>query len=165
MKNQPSKNLVTKLHRIKEELGVFGSPDSKAALLESLDDMISSLKRLRSELTNPTLEMKAAEVKAPLEQVIRFLEQAKSDEALQVLLSFTGIAVAAKPKREPVQIPENLTNDAIRALLQKDLTKAELKAIAMQRAISVGENTVADIKRSILRNLERQEGYGRLTSS
>jgi len=48
--------------------------------------------------------------------------------------------------------------------LEKDLSKAELKALAAQRAISVGKSTNAEIKRDILKNLQRQEGYERLAS-
>ncbi len=61
------------------------------------------------------------------------------------------------------EIPENLTNDQIRKLLEKDLSKAELKAIARQRSISVGTYTNDEIKRRILKNLNRQEGYRLLT--
>lgn len=62
-----------------------------------------------------------------------------------------------------VSITSNLTNKQIRALLEKDLSKAELKAIASQRSISVGKYTNEEIKRHILKNLERQEGYERLS--
>ena len=72
--------------------------------------------------------------------------------------------VTPKPKRQPVEIPNNLTNEQIRGLLENDLSKAELKAIAGQRAISVGKSNNEEIKRYILRNLKRQEGYGRLAS-
>jgi len=58
-----------------------------------------------------------------------------------------------------VSIASNLTNKQIRALLEQDLSKAELKAIATQRSISVGKFTKEEIKRRILKNLERQEGY------
>ncbi len=61
------------------------------------------------------------------------------------------------------EIPANLTNEQIRKLLEKDLSKAELKEIARQRSISVGKYTNEEIKRRILRNLERQEGYARLS--
>ena len=61
-----------------------------------------------------------------------------------------------------VSIASNLTNKQIRALLEKDLSRIELKAIAAQRSISVGKSTNEEIKRHILKNLERQEGYGRL---
>lgn len=57
-----------------------------------------------------------------------------------------------------------LTNDQIRALLKKDLSKTELKAIAAQRSISTGKSTNKEIKRDILRNLERQEGYEQLAA-
>ena len=56
-------------------------------------------------------------------------------------------------------IASNLMNEQIRALLEKDLSKAELKAIAEQRSIAVGKSTNKEIKRRILKNLERQEGY------
>ena len=61
-----------------------------------------------------------------------------------------------------VEIKQNLTNEQIRSLLEKDLSKAELKAIAAQRSISVGKYTNEEIKRRILKNLERQEGYSLL---
>lgn len=61
------------------------------------------------------------------------------------------------------EIPANLTNEQIRKLLEKDLSKAELKEIARQRSIYVGTYTNKEIKRRILRNLERQEGYARLS--
>jgi hypothetical protein len=70
----------------------------------------------------------------------------------------------AKPKRQPVEVASNLTNEQIRALLEKDLSKDELKAIAAQRAISIGELNREEIKRSILKKLERQESYGRLAN-
>jgi hypothetical protein len=58
-----------------------------------------------------------------------------------------------------INIASNLTNKQIRALLENDLSKAELKAIAEQRSIAVGKSTNNEIKRRILKNLERQEGY------
>lgn len=61
------------------------------------------------------------------------------------------------------EIPANLTNEQIRKLLEKDLSKAELKEIATQRCISVGKYTIEEIRRRILRNLERQEGYALLS--
>src|SRR6266550_3566891 len=107
MKSKQNKNLIAKLNRIKEELGVLGQSESKAALLKSLDDLIASLGRLRTELANPSLEAKAAEIRTPLEQVIGFLERVKSDDTLQTLLSVAEIAVAPRPKRLPVEIPSN----------------------------------------------------------
>jgi hypothetical protein len=165
MKSNPSKDLISKLNRIKEELEVLARPESKAAFLKNLDDLIAALNRLRAGLTNPSLESKAAEIYRPLEQVIGFLEFAKSDEILKTLLLPARKTVAAKPKRKAVEVASNLTNDQIRVLLEKDLSKTELKAIAAQRSISIGKSTNEEIKRDILKNLERQEGYGRLATS
>ena len=165
MKSNPSKDLISRLNRIKEELEVLARPESKAAFLNNLDDLIAALNRLRAGFTNPSLEAKAAEIHRPLEQVIGFLEFAKSDEVLKTLLLRARKTVAAKAKRKTVEVASNLTNDQIRALLEKDLSKAELKAIAAQRSISVGNSTNEEIKRDILKNLERQEGYGRLATS
>lgn len=62
------------------------------------------------------------------------------------------------------KISPNLTNEQIRKLLEKDLSKAELKEIAKQRSIFVGKCTTNDeIRIRILRNLERQEGYALLS--
>jgi len=164
MKSDPNKNLISKLNRVREELEVLAQPESKAAFVKSLDDLIGVLSRLRAGLMNPSLEGRAAEIRKPIEEVIGFLEFAKSDEVLRALLSPTRKIAAPKPKRQPVQIPNNLTNEQIRALLEKDLSKAELKAIAAQRAISVGKSNNEEIKRDILKNLKRQEGYGRLAT-
>lgn len=150
---------------MKAELEFLAHPESKTAFLRNLDDMIVALNHLRAGLTNPSLETRAAEIHRPLEQVIEFLEFAKSDEVLKTLLLPPRKDVVVKPKRHPVEISSNLTNEQIRALLEKDLSKAELKAIAAQRSISVGKSTNEDIKRDILKNLERQEGYGRLATS
>ncbi len=165
MKSNPSKNLISKLNRIREELEFLASPESKAAFQKSLDDLIADLNRLRAGLANPSLEAKAAEIQGPLEQVIGFLEFAKSDDVLKTLFLHTPESVTAKPKRQAVEIPDNLTNEEIRALLEKDLSKAELKAIAAQRAISIGKSTNDEIKQDILKNLQRQEDYGRLAAS
>jgi len=166
MKSDANKKLISKLSRIREELDLLSNPESKASFLKSLDDLIATLSRLRAGLANSTLERKVAEIHKPLEQVIDFLEFAKNDEILRTLLSPATRKVAiAKSKRQPVEIPNNLTNEQIRGLLENDLSKAELKAIATQRAISVGKSNTEKIRRDILKNLERQEGYGRLVSS
>jgi 5-bromo-4-chloroindolyl phosphate hydrolysis protein len=55
-----------------------------------------------------------------------------------------------------------MTNDQIREMLKKDLSKTELKEIAVQRSISTTNLTKEEIKKRIIKNLERQEGYERL---
>jgi hypothetical protein len=134
-------------------------PESKAAFVKSLDELIGQLSRLREELASSAFDEKTAEIRKPLEQVIGFLQSAKSDERLR-----TFLFPISKPQRQPVEIPSNLTNEQIRVLLEKNLSNSELKAIAEQRAISVDKSSNAEIKRSILKNLERQENYSRLSS-
>ncbi len=165
MKSDPNKNLISKLNRIREELEALENPELKSAFLKSLDDLIAVLSHLRTMLTHPSLEVKAREIRESLEQVIGFLEFAKSDESFRTLLSLGRKTRTPKPKRQPVEIPNNLTNEQIRTLLKEDLSKEKLKAIAGQRKISVGKSSKEEIRKDILRNLDRQEGYGRLTSS
>jgi hypothetical protein len=164
MKSDPSKLLISKLNRVKEELEFITQPESKARFQKNLDDLIKLLSRLREGLLSPSLEARAAEIHRPLGQVISFLEFAKYDEALKMLLSSQNKAKPVKPKRPAIEIGNNLTNEQIRSLLQEDLSKAELKAIATQRAISIGKLSNKEIRQNILRNLERQEGYQRLAS-
>lgn len=164
MKTDRSKNLIAKLNRIKEELEFLARPESKATFLKDLNDLIVVLDRLRLGLTNPSLHERAVAIQRPLEQVIDFLEFAKSDQALSTLLSAAQKTGTPKAKREALQIPSDLTNEQIRALLGKSLSKAELQAIAAQRAISVGKSNTEELKQRILKNLERQEGYERLAT-
>lgn len=164
MKSDP-KNLISRLSRIRDELEYLTCPESRDVFQKNLEDLIGALNRLRVGLNNPSLEARAMEIRHPIEQVIGFLELAKADEVLKMLLLPTRKVSVAKPKRRAVEIASNLTNEEIRALLEEDLSKAELKAIAAQRAMSVGKSTNAEIKRNILKNLERQEGYGWLAAS
>lgn len=164
MKSNPANSVIFKLNRIKEELEFLTNPDSRITFQKNLDELIAALNRVRAGLDNQTLYTKAGEIRYPLQQVIEFLELAQSDEILKALLLPVRKAATSRPKRPAIHIAGNLTNEQIRALLEKDLSKAELKAIAAQRAISVGKSNNDQIKRDILKNLERQEGYGRLAA-
>ena len=164
MRSEPGKSLILKLSHISKVIDVLMRPESRDALQRELDELIRALEILREGLANPSLETRVAEIRRPLEQVVAFLELAKSDEALRVLLPSWG-ARPAKPKREPIEIGSNLTNEQIRDLLRKKLSISELRAIAAQRAISVGKSNSEEIRQSILKNLERQEGYSRLAGS
>jgi hypothetical protein len=164
MTTNPSKSLISRLNQIKGEIDNLVRPESQEAFKKNLDDLITILIRVRAGLTNPSLQERAVQVSAPLKEVIDFLEFAKSDDLLKLLLAPTRTARTPKAKRKIVEIRSDLTNEQIRALLEQDLSKAELKAIAAQRAISVGKSTNDEIKRSILKNLQRQESYGRLAS-
>ena len=164
MKSDANQNLISKLNRIREELEVLASPESQNAFLKRLDDLIEALSLLRAGLAKQSLQARAEEIRKPIEEVIVFLEFAKSDETLRSLLSNARKLANQNPKRQPIEIPGNLTKEQIRALLEKDLSLAELKAIAAQRAISVSKSNPVQIKENILKNLERQEGYERLAS-
>lgn len=164
MKNDPNKNIISKLNQIREELEALEQPELKSEFVKSLDDLIIFLNRLRTELMRQSLEEKIVKIREPLEHVISFLESAKSDESLSILLSVARKIQTPKPKRQPVEIPNGLTNEQIREILKKDLSKAELKIIARQRAIAVGKSNTGKIRQDILKNLERQEGYSRLAS-
>ncbi len=164
MRSESGKSLVVKLAHISRVIEALASPEARAALQRELDEVISALETLRAGLADPSLRERVAEVRHPLEQVVAFLELAKSDEALRVLLPSWGTR-PPKPKRDPIEFGGNLTNEQIRDLLRKELSRSELVAIAAQRAISVGKSNAHEIRRAILKNLERQEGYGRLAGS
>ena len=165
MKAHKTRDLISPLLKVAENMRLVSDPDSRASTLRSLDLLIANLTRIRSELSNPDIQKRASDVRGPLNQVIEFLNNARSDEALMALVLMAAPGGKQRPKRVPVEIPANLTNQQIRALLEKDLSKDELRAIAAQRAISVGKSSTEQIRRDILRNLERQEGYGRLANS
>ena len=164
MKDQPSNGLVAKLQQLKISLDVFSRREAKQKFLDEIDELIASLERLRNVAMEPFLDERASGVRGPIEQVLDFLELARSNEAIAVLLSSAAVNGTTKPKRKLVQIPDDLTNDQIRALLKEDLTRAELKIIASQRAISFTKSNNDELKQSILRNLDRQEGYTRLAT-
>ena len=163
MKHNDSNSVIAQLKRIKHDLEVFCDPDSKAAFLVALDELISRLHAIRVQMQNSEPGRRLSEIGRPLDQVVSFLEYAKTDELLGVLLSD---ALASnnngRPKRIPIEIPSDLKNNQIRELLSRDLSKAELKAIASQRGISVGKKSEKEVKADLLSALERQEGYQRL---
>jgi hypothetical protein len=164
MKAHPKNNLLSKLKDLHGDLKSVADPAAKTAIVANLDAIIASLSQLRSELANHTVEARVTQVQAPLAQIIDFLEFAKTDESLKTFLCLVESATKPKEKRAPIEIPGNLTNDQIRALLAQNLSVDELKAIARQRAISTASGSGKEIRASIVKNLERQEGYGRLAN-
>jgi len=165
MKSTKKNNLLSTLCQIRQELGLVAQPESREALVNNLADLISSLRTLQAKLTDPAFVGLATEAIQPLDQVIQFLEIASVDSVLHPLLLPNRKGVQTKPKRLPIEIPENLSNQQIRAILEKDLSRAELKIIASQRGISIGKSNSKTIKQDILKNLDRQEGYERLSIS
>ena len=164
MKRNQTNSLVAQLNRIKCDLAPLADPESKAAFLRNLDELVARLNTIRAQLLNPSSEAKLSEIGGPLQQVIDFLELAKTDELLGVFLSDEVPTRFVKPKRAPIEIRADLKNDQIRGLLAQNLSRQELKAIAAQRGISVGKASEEEVKREILRVLDRQENYERLAS-
>jgi hypothetical protein len=165
MKTNRANNLVALLNRINDDLDAFSNPDARAAFLDKLDSLIIRLNAIRAKLTNPAMEDQLSEIGNQLEQVINFFECAKTDELLGILLSDALEARSPRPKRTAIEIPADLQNDQIRSLLQQDLSKQELKVIAAQRGISLGNAKDEEVRRNILRAIDRQEGYERLAST
>ncbi|MBX3662614.1 MAG: hypothetical protein KF804_09200 [Burkholderiales bacterium] len=165
MKSNKNPNLLARLSQIRDDLYLVNQPDLKEETINGLSALITSLQDLHAGLTNPSFGGRTAETIQHLDHVITFLESASSDAVLRVLLSSGRKKGPRKAKREPIEIPPNLTNEQIRALLSKKLSRAELKALAMQRGISIGKSNSDTIKQDILKNLDRQEGYQRLATS
>lgn len=164
MNHVPSNSLIAQLNRIKLELDAFANPAVKSALLQNIDEVIAQLLAFRSQLTAVSVEQRASEIDKPLGQVIEFLEYARSEPALGKLLLESLGNNRGKTKRVPIEVPPNLTNEQIRALLEKRLSKKELKEIAAQRGISPGKRNEDALRSEISRTLDRQEGYERLAS-
>jgi hypothetical protein len=164
MKRNPISGLISQLNRIKVDLDTFANPESRTEFLRNLDGLIAQLNALREQLVKAPLEKNLAEVATPLARVIEFLQLSKNDQTLALLISDALHTRPLKPQRIPIDIPANLTNDQIRELLSRKLSKGELKAIAVQRGISSGKRSDDEVRRDILRSLERQEGYERLAT-
>ncbi len=165
MKRNPTSGLIAQLNRIRLDLDTFSNPESRSTLLKNLDALIARLSALRDQLADAPLERRLSDIGMPLGQVIEFLKLAKDDYAVAALISDALHSREAKPQRPPINIPANLTNVQIRELLAQDLSKSEIKAIAVQRGISAGKRRDDEVRRDILRALERQEGYERLADA
>jgi hypothetical protein len=155
-------NLLTSLTRIRTEIALLTSPEEKSAHLKAIDALMQELSRLRSHLEKVSDRPEFAEVERSLDVVLKFIEFAKGDDSLRWVLAGISGSSESRQKRNPIEIRENLTNEEIRELLARELTKAELSKIAAQRAIATSKGSSSEIRESILRNLERQEGYRRL---
>src|SRR3989442_10878323 len=105
MKGKHSNSLVARLNRLKTDLEAIGNPESRAAFLRELDDLIARLRDVRTQLTSAPLETRLSQIQSPLGQVIEFLEFAKADTSLAPLIFDALNHKTAKPKRLPVDIP------------------------------------------------------------
>ena len=160
-KTRPTSDFFSRLESLAATLEVAADEPSRAAAIKRLDALIVGLNKLRHALSDPDCINKATAVRPAIAQIVAFLEAAKQDARLTALFAVTENG--AKPvRRPPIQIPDGLSNQEIRELLGKDLSSSELQSIAAQLSISVHNANRAEIKRAILDNLTREEGYQRL---
>ncbi len=158
-------NLVATLEKLRRDLASCTSSASLSAVTSEIDRTVTMLIDFRAKLTGGGLE-------APLgaiDEVLRFLDATKGNDRVQALLASMAMPIpartrAAKPPRVPVQIGANLTNEQIRDLLQKDLSRSELAEIAHQRSVSVGKRSRDDLRDAICEFIDRQDSYSNLRS-
>jgi hypothetical protein len=153
--------------RLRQLLGaaeLYSKEDLRTRIVAEIDRIIDVLSNMRKGLADDSVRAKSVDVIESISNVLEFLEQSKSDQTLQVVLSgFLSPHTHAKPelrhKREAVVIIPDLSNGQIRELLKKDLSKAELKQIAVQRSISVGKRSAQELRAAILSFIDKQESY------
>lgn len=164
MRHKPV-NLVATLEKLRQDLASCTSSASLSTATSEIDRTITMLTDFRSKLTGGGIE-------APLgaiDEVLLFLDAAKGDDRVQNLLASLAMPTSAptraiKPLRVPVQIEANLTNEQIRHLLQKDLSRSELAAVAHQRSVSVGKRSRDELRDAIREFIDRQDSYSNLRS-
>lgn len=161
MKTNPIDEFILDLNRLVASLDLVSNGASRSAALKSVDNLIAALNRIRQAMTDEELACRIAAVRPAITQVLEFVESSKADPRLCALLAITKNGPKVK-KREPLEIPANLSNQQIRERLQREPSLQELRAIAAQRAIPVHKANRHELKHEILENLERQEGYERL---
>lgn len=166
MRPKSSDKLLASLEKLRRAVELYSDPQLRSAVIKELDQLVRALSDIRARLTSASVPERISATIAALQEVVEFLERAKSDEVLQMAFSEMRTTRARQTRRasikEPIEIAPNLTNQQIRELLQRELSKAELAEIAKQRSISVGKRTKNDLRAAILDFIERQEGYERL---
>ncbi len=160
MRLKRSNRLLDSLKKLRRALEIYCDARSRSAAINELDQVILGLSDMRTKLTHASAPEKTSATLAALDEILGFLERAKSDSTFQVTFSET---VTTRPRQNHnSQIPPNLTNQQIRELLQRDLSKSELEEIAKQRSISLGKRSKSHLRSAILDFIERQESYERL---
>lgn len=164
MKHNHGDALLEQLMRISRNLEVLTHSEMRADLVRTVDQLVASLNVLRSRLTEVECDPVVSKAQESIVKLIEFLQIAKNDKTLSVLVAQALGKGSSKAKRAPIEIPPNLSNGQIRELLDRDLSRSELKMLAAQRGISIGKNSVEEVRRELLRAIDRQDGYERLAS-
>lgn len=164
MRHKPV-NLVAALAKLRQDLASCTSSVALSAVKNEIDRTITMLTDFRAKLNGSGIEVPLGAI----DEVLRFLDVAKDDDRVQGLLASLTVPASAptraiKPPRVPVQIEANLTNEQIRHLLQKDLSRSELAAVAHQRSVSVGKRSRDELRDAIREFIDRQDSYSNLRS-
>jgi hypothetical protein len=163
MKTNSADTLLGKLAALRGLLETLRDVESQRATIKEIDTLIETLLEVRNVLTSADLRAKASELLPALNQILLFLESAKSDKSLQALVSQVLPGHPRKPHtistKVTVDIERDMTNQQIRDLLQKDLSKADLEQIAKQRSIGTNGLSRAALRSAILEFINRQESY------
>jgi hypothetical protein len=159
-KTVPKKDIRSSLEGLATALKYCTDQGARSALLKTLGEVADGLQKIRCILEDSEFADRLAPIEPAFEQVVAFIDSTQHDEKLATLL---GLAIVIdKKKRTTVDIPPNLSNPQIRELLNRDLSLSELRAVAAQRSISAHKANREALKRQILENLIRQEGYQKL---
>lgn len=166
IRTETADSLSPRLRKLLAAVELYCRGDSRSNAIQELDRIIGVLSNLRNALLDDSRRERNLAAVESINQVLRFLDSAKSDSSFQLVLSdilrSSGRSTRRRPKPEPAQIEPNLTNQKIRELLERNPSKAELIQIANQRSIAVGKRTLDELRAAILSFIDRQESYDHL---
>jgi hypothetical protein len=157
--------LVNRLRDLRNIALLLGGDEARREAIKDIDETVRLLRQLRAALDSSSLEQ--GSILQSIDQVLSFLATASKDERLRVVLQWTKVPKRArppKPKRQPVDIKAELTNDEIRSLLKQNLSRTELEAIALQKGLSTDKRNTAELRNAILGFVDKQDNYSKLRS-
>ncbi len=157
--------LVNRLRDLRNVVLLLGSDEARREAIKEIDETVRLLQQLRAALDSSGLDQ-GSRLRS-IDEVLSFLETVSEDERLRVVLQWTKAAKRArppKPKRQPVEIKGELTNDEVRSLLSQDLSRSELQAIAKQKGLSTDKRNTAELRDAILGFVDKQDNYSKLRS-
>jgi hypothetical protein len=139
---------------------LYADTELWSAVAGELDNLIPVLSGLRARVASGPGAGDGASVAAAVDTIISFLERARQDDLFKV--AWPQSPGHRRKDAGDAPIPSNLSNEEIRSLLRRDLSKAQLAELARQRSIPVGKNSKAELRSAILSFIEKQESYARL---
>ena len=157
--------LLGRLHDIREGVLLLLNDEARREAINDIDDTVRLLQELRVALDSVGVD-DGSLIRA-IDNLLSFLVRASEDKRLGIVLRRTKarkLARPPKPKRQPIRIKENLTNDEVRELLRQTLSRAELEAIAKQKGISVGKRNINQLRDAVLGFVDKQDSYAKLGS-